>query len=655
MEGASVGLHMRSHSLFPYRSKTEIVSQEGRTRMIFTPESVYRESAERTGAASRQTTVEGSRETGGSWMRLAAGWAVGAVLFGCIAPAPAFCQSAPAASRESATAASAAVTGEGAGAGSKATSGELPDAPAPVAAVVETGGSDTSGATLPASGAGGDELAGAGAGERFSDSREGWNGSLEPGMGSAVQPGQGHAYVELKDCPYDKTRARECRMHWGPMLISSSIFNAFENAGNLYTGYWYRYETMHGKWWDRYIDSAAGWRWDSWEDNNPAMDDYVGHPMMGAITNSIWIQNDPKGMTLELANNRPYWNSRMRALTWSTFYSFEWKLGPLGEASIGHNGDHYFYDKGTLTNETGWVELVTTPVGGLGWTVAEDYLDKHVVRSLEEKNRNPLLLTVYQFLTPARGFANILRFRPPWYRDSRIVKAQGFGSDPGEGLSASTQEAMKYASKHGEAGMPAGLVAVKPGVLRSVPDWEGPGGRHEFGAWWGVSLISGHLWGEAKDVKYMPIDLRYSYQFYRHKQQWALRYSPEMTALAMIDWPTPNPKASATDQRERVYGSGLSPVGFQWDFLPLRRVQPFFSTDSGFLYFSDRVLSPQGSQLMYTMDYGAGVNIFRHGNEAVTIGYRYQHLSNFGISQHNPGADASTFYVGVSRFRNRSR
>jgi hypothetical protein len=36
----------------------------------------------------------------------------------------------------------------------------------------------------------------------------------------------------------------------------------------------------------------------------------------------------------------------------------------------------------------------------------------------------------------------------------------------------------------------------------------------------------------------------------------------------------------------------------------------------------------------------------------VSIGYRYQHLSNANIRQHNPGMDANTFYVSVSlRFR----
>jgi hypothetical protein len=463
-----------------------------------------------------------------------------------------------------------------------------------------------------------------------------------------------HSYVPLKGCPSDETRARECRMHWKPMLLESALDNAFENGGNLYTGYWYRYETMHGHWWQRYVDSASGWRWNRWKDDNPALDDYVAHPMMGAITNSIWIQNDPRGMTLEFGNNREYWHSRMRALAWSTFYSFEWKLGPLGEASIGHNGDQYFYDHGVRTNETGWVELVTTSVGGLGWTIAEDFLDKHVVSRLDENVHNPVLLTMVNFLTPAKGFANILRFRPPWYRDSRVVKAGSFWSDAGEGVSASTAEAMRWEERHPESGAREYLTEVAS--VRRVPgppNWQGPGGRHEIGAWWGVSLMSGHIWGYAGDVKYMPVDLRYSYEFYRCHESWTMRYSPELTAIAMIDWATPAlpPAGTRYNQRKRVYGSGLSPVGFQWGLLPLHRVQPFFSGDGGFIYFGDRVLNAEGSRFMYTIDYGAGVNIFHHKNQAVTIGYRYQHLSNANISHHNPGTDANTFYVGISRFK----
>jgi hypothetical protein len=71
-------------------------------------------------------------------------------------------------------------------------------------------------------------------------------------------------------------------------------------------------------------------------------------------------------------------------------------------------------------------------------------------------------------------------------------------------------------------------------------------------------------------------------------------------------------------QRKRTYGSGLSPVGFQLDSLPSHRTQPFFSSDDGLLYFMDRVLSPQGSRWMYTVDFGTGINVFRKERQAVT-------------------------------------
>ena len=48
--------------------------------------------------------------------------------------------------------------------------------------------------------------------------------------------------------------------------------------------------------------------------------------------------------------------------------------------------------------------------------------------------------------------------------------------------------------------------------MQYLPVFPRPGGVHEFGAWWGLSLMSGHVWGYAKDVKYMPIDVRYSYE-----------------------------------------------------------------------------------------------------------------------------------------------
>ncbi len=335
----------------------------------------------------------------------------------------------------------------------------------------------------------------------------------------------------------------------------------------------------------------------------------------------------------------------------------------------------------------------------MGWTLAEDALDRHVVRGLEERSRNPILLSLYQFLTPARGVANILRFRAPWYRDSRVVRAEGFFADAGEGYSVSTAEAMRGAGRklgavanlgrssggegleHFQAyrevssfredgfflmknpvsgaaslyTLPENALEGDAGVeprTRLNPRWAGPGGKHEVGLAWGLSLMSGHVFGYAGGVKYMPIVVRYSYEFARHRELWRLRYSPEVTALAMMDWPTPKGKTVFT-KRERVYGSGVSPVSLQMEFRPLSRMQPFVGMNGGFVYFADRVLNAHGSQFMYTIGPAVGVNLFRLKRQAVTIGYRYDHLSNANISLHNPGTDANVFYLGISRFRTR--
>jgi hypothetical protein len=396
------------------------------------------------------------------------------------------------------------------------------------------------------------------------------------------------------------------------------------------------------------------WRWNRWKDDNPLLDDYVGHSMMGGITNSLWIQDDSKSMTVEFGNTHEYWHSRLRALMFSTAYSFEWKMGPFGEAGVGHNGDHFFFDKGVKTNETGWVELVTTPVGGFGWTLAEDYLDKHLVRRLEQQPRGVPALVAISFLTPARATANIFRFRPPWYRDGRQVKANTFFSEPPgpedeAGIAGQPEPAAPSNSAAGVADAIQPVPRVEP-----LPVWSRNGGVHEFGAWWGLSLMSGHIWGFAGDIKYMPIDLYYSYLINPHAK-WSFRYSPEVTALAMLDQPVQGTtsETSPEELRQRTYGSGLSPAGFRASFFPDSRLQPFLSTNGGALYFADRVLSPQGSRFMYTIDFGGGLTFFHTSREAVTIGYRYQHLSNANISLHNPGTDANTFYVAVSRFRTR--
>ncbi len=432
----------------------------------------------------------------------------------------------------------------------------------------------------------------------------------------APEPASVRPYsIAPSQCPYTENSGKDCAVHWRPLLLEIAIFNSFEDEGNVYTGYWYRYETTHGKWFHRYIDSVADYRFSRWSDDNPMLDDYVGHPMMGSITNYIWIANDPRGTTLDFKNSSAYWKSRARAFAFSTVYSTLWKIGPFGEAAIGHNGDHYYYiDNGKWTNGTGFVSLVTTPVGGLGWTIVEDALDRYAIRRLETVSQNEFWLTAISFLNPSRSLVNLMRFKAPWYRDTRPVLTTSFW----------------------------GKRNTSPGEL--------PGGDNELGFWAGMSFISGHVFGYAKDVYLGTWNVRYSHLIV-DDPRWDLRYSPEATPVVVLSEPRFFPSNDPTKQRMRIYGGGLSPMGFQMGFHPHGKYQPFVSTNGGFLYFGDRVLSPQASQFMLTIDLGGGVQIFHTNTNAVTLGYRYQHMSNANISARNPGTDSNIFYVGVSRFR----
>jgi hypothetical protein len=225
-------------------------------------------------------------------------------------------------------------------------------------------------------------------------------------------------------CDSGKLDGKVCRFHWWPALREQTQYLLIETGWNLTTNVHVWDATTHGHWFQDWIHSVDGFEFTRWNDSNPISDDYVGHPMMGAITMDIFLQNYPRGMSFEFENSKRYWHSRLWALLWATVYSTEWKLGPISEASFGNTGLVQGFDKnaGKKTNGTGVVGLVVTPLGGWIWTLGEDFVDLHLIRYADAKTTNPLLLFGMGFANPCRSFANLMRFKAPWYRDSRPVR-----------------------------------------------------------------------------------------------------------------------------------------------------------------------------------------------------------------------------------------
>ena len=140
---------------------------------------------------------------------------------------------------------------------------------------------------------------------------------------------------------------------------------------------------------------------------------YIGHPIHGASAGYIWLDHDSKA-PYEISLSRRYWATRTQAAAWTAAYSLQFEFGPLSEASIGNVG--------MQPETTGWVDHVVTPVGAFGLIVAEDALDRFVVKWIEAHAKNRVARASLRLLfTPARTLSNAVGGKLPWYRQDRSL------------------------------------------------------------------------------------------------------------------------------------------------------------------------------------------------------------------------------------------
>ena len=151
---------------------------------------------------------------------------------------------------------------------------------------------------------------------------------------------------------------------------------------------------------------------DTWEDGDSWRVNYVGHPIHGAASGFIWLDHEDGAHDPDLGFSREYWNSRGRALAWASAYSVQFEFGPFSEASIGNVG--------LRAGTTGWVDHVVTPLGALGFMVAEDAIDRHVIARIEQWTGNRAVKAIVRsLLNPSRTLSNTAQGRLPWFRAAR--------------------------------------------------------------------------------------------------------------------------------------------------------------------------------------------------------------------------------------------
>jgi hypothetical protein len=213
---------------------------------------------------------------------------------------------------------------------------------------------------------------------------------------------------------YMRERQKRTSFDWASAFKQSMLFLGIQHAFRLLKEPDTR-EDLKGPFFRDYINTLKSLR--GWDDGDPFIVNYIGHPMMGSVTGFIQVQNDPKGIGEEVSWKKSYWRSRLKAFSFSIVYSTQFELGLFSEASIGNIGMRPTYKS---RHPMGYVDLVVTPVLGAGWLVGEDMLDRYLIRRLESNIPNRTAQIVIRgFLNPTRSFANMMRGKWPWHRDDR--------------------------------------------------------------------------------------------------------------------------------------------------------------------------------------------------------------------------------------------
>jgi hypothetical protein len=213
----------------------------------------------------------------------------------------------------------------------------------------------------------------------------------------------------IRPNPKDQQNEEGTRFRWKPALGESLLFTGIMHSFNLTTEAGTR-DALNGHWFRNYTDSVSELR--GWSDSDKFMAPYVGHPIEGSVFGFIERQNDPQFRLVQLGDGREYWISMLRSMAYAAVWHTQWKIGPISEASIGNV---------MLHASPGFITLVDTPTLGFVTMLAEDAADRYVIMGLENRTNNRMvIILVRSFLNPGRTFANMMAFKVPWNRDTRL-------------------------------------------------------------------------------------------------------------------------------------------------------------------------------------------------------------------------------------------
>jgi hypothetical protein len=190
------------------------------------------------------------------------------------------------------------------------------------------------------------------------------------------------------------------------------------------------------------------------------------------------------------------------------------------------------------------------------------------------------------------------------------------------------------------SGAPAWAAFCSPDLSPAEP-------RHDFQFFAGYSPVSATLIGTTEDRRFFVAGFGYNYRCW----VWpgvSISYSGELMPVAVLL--QPGQYLPRFVPAHAVYGFAVTPLGFTADFGRRHRVYSFLQTNEGIIASNEPipVNVPGATGLNFLINLGGGVRIKMGARRAISLGYKFLHISNGFTSAVNPGVDNNVFYAGFS-------
>lgn len=185
--------------------------------------------------------------------------------------------------------------------------------------------------------------------------------------------------------------------------------------------------------------------------------------------------------------------------------------------------------------------------------------------------------------------------------------------------------------------------------------------KNQFTVWGAFAPDIPRLFSGSRKSAFGEFGFQYSRRIAASRNV-ALKYTIDAIPLAILDYEQEriiqlNPSTRIVNRnRTTAYGIGLTPVGFQLNFLRQKKIQPFLTANAGLLVFNKSVpddrspLRPLqfGRQFNFTLAGGGGVEFLTDSARSYILGFKFHHISNASTGNINPGFDQNLFYFGYT-------